>query len=42
MSLVNLSKCFLGNRDNFCSYEQALNYVSSVGEIPIVTNKADL
>ena len=25
ISLVNLSKCFLGNRDNFCPYEQALN-----------------
>ena len=24
ISLVNLSKCFLGNRDNFCPYEQAL------------------
>ena len=25
ISLVNLSKCFLGNRDNFCPYEQALS-----------------
>ena len=24
ISLVNLSKCFFGNRDNFCPYEQAL------------------
>ena len=27
ISLVNLSKWFLGNRDNFCPYEQALNKV---------------
>ena len=25
ISLVNLSKCFLANRDNFSSYEQALS-----------------
>ena len=24
-TLFDLSKCFLGNRDNFCPYEQALN-----------------
>ena len=24
ISLVNLSKCFLANRDNFCPYEQGL------------------
>ena len=28
ISLVNLSKCFLGDRDNFCPYEQALRRVS--------------
>ena len=28
ISLVNLSKCFLGNRDNFCPYEQALRPVN--------------
>ena len=28
ISLVNLSKCFLGNRDNFCPYEQALSFVT--------------
>ena len=27
--LFDLSKRFLGNRDNFCPYEQALNYRSS-------------
>ena len=28
---MNLSKCFLGNRDNFCPYEQALNCDLPVG-----------
>ena len=23
--IIDLSKCFLGNRDNFCPYEQAFN-----------------
>ena len=25
ISLVNLSKCFLGDRDNFCPYKQAIS-----------------
>ena len=28
ISLMNLSKCFFGNRDNFCLYEQALRKIS--------------
>ena len=29
-TLFDLSKCFFGNRDNFCPYEQALSYVRKV------------
>ena len=32
-TLFDLSKCFLGNRDNFCPYEQALRAMFLVGTV---------
>ena len=37
ISLVNLSKCFLGNRDNFCPYEQALRFIRAVANCALAT-----
>ena len=42
-TLFDLSKCFLGNRDNFCPYEQALKIkIDLTLVIPLVLNEIHL
>jgi hypothetical protein len=38
ISLVNLSKSFLANRDNFCIYEQALRPACFIRRISVASN----